>query len=109
MNCPSEIKQLLKVLYNLSSSETEVMYFLCDNEARASDIAEELGKDRSTIQRYLSKLRSTGLVTRESAVEDGKRGRFYIYSVPDKEKMKEKVRKRMDEWEGEKLDVLEDI
>ena len=109
MNCPSEIKQLLKVLYNLSSSETEVMYFLCDNEARASDIAEELGKDRSTIQRYLSKLRSTGLVTRESVVEDGKRGRFYIYSVPDKEKMKEKVRKRMDEWEGEKLDVLEDI
>ena len=109
MNCPSEIKQLLKVLYNLSSSETEVMYFLCDNEARASEIAEELGKDRSTVQRYLSKLRTTGLVTRESVVEDGKRGRFYVYSVPDKEKMKEKVKNRMNEWEGEKLDVLDDI
>ena len=109
MNCPSEIKQLLKVLYNLSSSETEVMYFLCDNEARASEIAEELGKDRSTIQRYLSKLRTTGLVTRESVVEDGKRGRFYVYSVPDKEKMKEKVKNRMNEWEGEKLDVLDEI
>lgn len=109
MDCPTEIKQLLKVLYNLSSSETEVMYLLCDNEARASEIAEELGKDRSTIQRYLSKLRTTGLIKRESVVEEGKKGRFYVYSVPDKDEMKQKVKKRMDEWENEKLEVLEDL
>lgn len=109
MQCPTEIKQLLKVLYNLSSSETEVMYYLCDNQARASDIAEELGKDRSTVQRYLSKLRTTGLVQRESKVEDGKRGRYYIYSVPDKDEMKQKVKKRMSEWEEEKLEVLEEL
>ncbi|WEL23462.1 helix-turn-helix domain-containing protein [Candidatus Nanohalovita haloferacivicina] len=109
MNCPTEIKQLLKVLYNLSSSETEVLYYLCSNEARASEIADELGKDRSTIQRYLSKLQSTGLLQRESMVEEGKRGRYYVYSVPDKEKLKEKVRVRMDEWADEKLEVLEDI
>jgi predicted transcriptional regulator len=109
MECPTEIKQLLKVLYNLSTSETEVMYYLCNNEARASEIAEELGKDRSTIQRYLSKLRTTGLLERESIVEEGKRGRYYIYSVPDKEEMKQKVRGRMKEWEEEKLEVLEDL
>lgn len=109
MNCPTEIKQLLKVLYNLSSSETEVLYYLCDNEARASDIADELGKDRSTVQRYLSKLQSTGLVERESHVEEGKRGRYYIYSVPDKEKMKNKVEARMQEWEDEKLEVLDEL
>lgn len=109
MQCPTEIKQLLKVLYNLSSSETEVMYYLCDNEARASEIAEELGKDRSTIQRYLSKLRTTSLLQRESKVEDGKRGRFYIYTVPDKDKMKQKVKERMKEWENEKLEVLEKL
>ncbi len=109
MECPTEIKQLLKVLYNLSSSETEVMYFLCDEKARASEIADELGKDRSTIQRYLSKLKATGLIERESVVEDGKRGRFYVYTVPDKQDMKEKVKKRMDEWEKEKLEVLESL
>ena len=109
MECPTEIKKLLKVLYNLSSSETEVMYYLCDNHARASDIAEELGKDRSTVQRYLSKLRTTGLVQRESKVEDGKRGRYYIYAVPDKEEMKQRVREKMDEWEDEKLEVLENL
>lgn len=109
VKCPTEIKQLLKVLYNLSTSETEVMYYLCDNEARASEIAEELGKDRSTVQRYLSKLRTTGLVERESKVEEGKRGRHYIYKVPDKEKMKDKIKDKMDRWEKEKLKVLEDL
>lgn len=103
------MKQVLKVLYNLSGSETQVMYYLCDNEARASDIADELGKDRSTIQRYLSKLRSTGLVERESHVEDGKRGRYYVYSVPDKEEMKKKIKERMNEWEQDKMEVLEDL
>ena len=109
MKCPSEIKQLLKVLYNLSSAETEVMYYLCSNDARASDIAEELGKDRSTVQRYLSKLRTTGLVKRESVVEEGKKGRYYVYSVPDKEKMKSKVREKMKEWEKDKLDVMDEL
>lgn len=109
MECPTEIKELLKVLYNLSTSETEVMYFLCDEEARASEIAENLDKDRSTVQRYLSKLRATGLVKRESVVEEGRKGRHYIYSVPDKDDMKEKVRERMREWEEEKLDVLNEI
>lgn len=109
MRCPGEIKELLKVLYNLSGSETQVMYYLCDNEARASKIAEELGKDRSTIQRYLSKLRSTGLIERESVVQDGKRGRYYVYTVPDKEEMKEEVRQRMSEWEEEKLEVLDEL
>jgi predicted transcriptional regulator len=109
MKCPREIKDLLKVLYNLSPSETEVMYYLCDNEARASDIGEELGKDRSTVQRYLSKLRSAGLVERESVVKEGKKGRFYVYTVRDKEELKQKIENRLDAWKDEKLRVLEEI
>ena len=109
MKCPREIKDLLKVLYNLSPSETEVIYYLCDNEARASDIGEELGKDRSTVQRYLSKLRSAGLVERESVVKEGKKGRFYVYTVRDKEELKQKIENRLDAWKDEKLRVLEEI
>lgn len=109
MNCPTEIKELLKVLYNLSPAETEVMYFLCDKEARATEIADELGKDRSTVQRYLSKLQSTALVKRESKVDEGKKGRYYVYTVSDKQKLKEKIRERLDNWEKEKLDVLDEL
>jgi len=109
MKCPTEIKDLLKVLYNLSSSETEVLYFLCDNEARASEIAEQLGKDRSTIQRYLSKLRTTGLLERESIVDEGKKGRYYVYTVQDKEEMKEEIKQRLNEWQEEKVKVLNEM
>ncbi|MFB6208245.1 MAG: helix-turn-helix domain-containing protein [Candidatus Nanohaloarchaea archaeon] len=109
MKCPPEVKQLLKVLYNLSGSETQALYFLCEKEARASKIAESLGKDRSTVQRYLSKLRSTGLVQRKSRVEDGERGRYYVYSVPDKEEMKDEIQERMKDWEEEKMEALEQL
>jgi predicted transcriptional regulator len=109
MECPTEIKQLLKLLYNLSTAETEVLYYLCNTEARASEIAEELGKDRSTVQKYLSTLRTTGLLERESIVEEGRKGRHYVYSVPDKDNMKEKIRERMQEWEEEKLEVLDEL
>ena len=109
MECPSSLIQLLETLYGLSPSETEVMYYLCREEARASAIAEDLGKDRSTVQRYLSKLRATGLIERESVVEEGKKGRYYVYRVPDKEEMKEEVRERLDEWRDEKLEELQQI
>lgn len=109
MQCPNEIKELLKVLYNLSGSETEVMYYLCDDEARASEIADELGKDRSTIQRYLSTLRTAGLIERESVVEEGKRGRYYVYSIPNKNELKSKIKEKMEDWEEERLEVLEDL
>lgn len=107
MGCPTEIKQLLKVLYNLSPSETEVMYYLCRNEARTSEIAEDMGKDRSTVQRYLSKLQTTGLIERESVVEEGKKGRYYVYSVPDEEELKSKVQERLEEWQEEKMEAFD--
>lgn len=109
MECPPEMKEMMKVLYDLSSSETEVLYFLCDKEARVSEISENLNKDRSTVQRYLSKLRTAGLVKRESKVEEEKKGRYYIYRVPDKEEMKAKVKDKMDEWQEDKYKTLEEI
>lgn len=109
MKCPPEIKKLLKVLYDLSGSETSVLYYLCENEGRAGEIAETLGKDRSTVQRYLSKLRSAGLVEREARVEEGKRGRYYVYSVPDREELKRKIKDTLEEWEEEKLEALEEL
>lgn len=109
MDCPPRLKELLEVIYSLSGAETEVLVELCRNSHRASTLAEELGKDRTTVQRYLSKLRAAGLVERTSVNEEGVRGRYYVYSVPDKEELKEEIRKRLDAWEKERLEVLDDI
>ncbi|MFB6203962.1 MAG: ArsR family transcriptional regulator [Candidatus Nanohaloarchaea archaeon] len=108
MDCPREIKELLDVLYNLSPAETEVVYYLCEEDARVQEIAEDLGKDRSTVQRYLSTLRTAGLVKRESEAEGGSRGRHYVYSV-DRQEMKQEIRDRLDQWKEDKIAVIEDL
>lgn len=109
MDCPSELKELLKVIYGLSGSEAEVLTRVCEEEWRADALAEELGKDRSTVQRYLSKLRSANLVSRETVNEPGKRGRHYIYMAPEPQELKKQIRQRMKEWENDKLEVLEEV
>ena len=103
-DCPPELADLLEVLYSLSRPEAELLTYLCDNDARISEAAEELGKDRSTVQRYVSTLQTAGLVSRHS--ESASRGRYYTYTT-DKDRIKEKVRSRLESWEENKLDVLD--
>ena len=109
MECPPDLKQLSKILYNVSDAEAEVLYFLCGNESRVSNIAEQLGKDRSTVQRYLSKLRTAGLVARESRNEAGKKGRYYVYSVGDKEELKQKLATRLEQWTEDKKEAIQQM
>lgn len=109
MECPAELQELLRVLYDLSSSESAVLMYLCDSDGTPAEIAEDLDRDRSTVQRYLSKLRSAGLVQREVQNTAGKRGRSYRYSVPDKDIMKDRIRDRLEEWRQQRLDALDDI
>lgn len=109
MECPPKLKELLKVIYNLSGAETEVLVEICKEDSRTSELAEKLGKDRTTVQRYLSTLATAGLVERTSVNEEGQRGRYYVYSVPDKERLKKKIRARLDTWEDERLEVLEEL
>jgi len=109
MECPPDIKELLKLLYNLSGSETEVMYYLCDKEARATEIADSLEKIglrfKGIFQNYV--LRDWWNV--EARLKKGKKGRYYIYAVPDKEELKQKIKQRLDDWEENKLKTLEDL
>jgi len=42
-------------------------------------------------------------------LKKGKKGRYYIYAVPDKEELKQKIKQRLDDWEENKLKTLEDL
>lgn len=109
MRCPPDLRELFNTIYGLSGAESEVLVKVCEEDWRTSELAEELGKDRSTVQRYLSRLRSAGLVERRSVNEDGKKGRHYVYSVQSGEELKKKVKDRLDKWEDEKMASLEEI
>lgn len=106
--CPPELEELLKTLYNFSPQEATVLTYLCENEARIADIAEELGKDRSTVQRYISSLQAANLVSRRSVTTEKGKGRYFVYAV-DKEEMKQKVQERLESWAEEKRQAIETI
>ncbi len=109
MECSQELKDLMKTLYNFSSSESQVLILLCEEEGmRIDEMAEKLGKDRSTVQRYVSKLQATDLVKRESVTTQKGKGRFFRYFL-NKEEVKKKILSRLEEWKKEKEEEVEKI
>jgi len=106
--CPYELKEILHTIYDLSDAETELFYFLCNQgEVKVSDIANQMEKDRSTVQRYLKGLLNARLIKRDSQVNPGsKKGRYYVYSLVSKDKLKKRMERRLEEWLKEKKQVL---
>ncbi len=109
MKCSQEIFDLLSTLYGFSPSESEVLTLLCEEDSmRVDEMAEKLGKDRSTVQRYVSKLNASGLLKRRSVSAENGRGRFYEYFI-DKKSVKKRVKRRLDAWTEDKLEKLENL
>lgn len=107
--CPPELEELLKTIHNLSPQETEILSLLCEKDLKVKKIAKRTDKDRSTVQRYISKLISTGLISRRSEKNEKGNGRYFVYYVNDKDELKEKIKERLEEWKKEKMNVLKEL
>ncbi len=107
MKCPYELEEVFQVVFNLSGSEIDVLMHLCDNPGTPKKISDAVGKDRSTVQRYLSSLMKTGLISRERVEKDGK-GRSFRYSV-DREGLSENVKEELKEWYQDRKDLIDEI
>lgn len=110
-SCPQQLKEILSTIYNLSDAEMDLFYLLCSQgEVKVSEIAEEQGRDRSTVQRYLKGLLKSSLVKRKSKVPSGsKKGRYYLYSLVSKVKLKQRMKRRLEDWMEEKKEVLNSL
>ncbi|MCJ7479189.1 MAG: MarR family transcriptional regulator [Candidatus Nanohaloarchaeota archaeon QJJ-7] len=108
MRCPPELTELLKTLYNLSPAESEVFASVCGEEWTVEELSEALERDRSTVQRYLSSLQAAGLISRRTG-STSERGRSYVYFVSDKDELKDRIKQRLDDWEHEKVEKLEEL
>jgi predicted transcriptional regulator len=109
MQCPPEIEDLLETLYNLTSQEAEILTFICGEDRTVEDLCEELDRERSTVQRYVSSLRKAGLVSRRSVTTEEGKGRYFVYTVKDKATLKQKIRERLDDWAETKRQRLEEF
>jgi len=105
MNAPT-CEDLVQCAFSLSEFEITIYRKLVEvGPSRADEIAEEIGRDRSTVYRSLQKLMSCGMVFRETrSIERG--GYYHVYIPISKQMMKEKLERCVDEWHQRMLSML---
>lgn len=80
---------LIQCIYNVNEFELKVYRILTEmNGAKTEELAEKVGRNKSTVYRALQKLISCGLVYRETKTID-RGGYFYIYRAFPSEKVKQ--------------------
>lgn len=103
-----EFRELLSLFYRLSVADIDVFFAVCPLGAvRVEEISDKMGKDKSTVQRCINRLYSAGLVTRESrCCIEGKKGRFFVYSVVSKDGLRDMLSLLLDKWYKNRQDVI---
>jgi predicted transcriptional regulator len=91
-------KDIVQCAYSLNDLEVEVFKATVRRgPARADELADYIGKERSTVYRSLQKLISCGMCFRESRILE-KGGYYYEYSAIPKDELKSKMERCVEEW-----------
>lgn len=101
---------LLEVLYGLKNVDRKCFCFLvrADQRVRVDDIAEELGKDRSTVYRAVQRLCDADFATKEQVnYDDG--GYYHVYSLNGIDEVVEKIDGRIEKVSQEMNDLLDEF
>lgn len=98
---------LLRCMYNLSDMDMETLtLLLTDGPFKADDLADRLGRDRSTVYRSLQKLVSCQVVTKETRSLD-RGGYFHVYAAVPKDVLRERLEHCVEEWHSRVLTLLD--
>ena len=102
----SNCKDLVQCAFSLNEFEVEVFNRLTDAGAkRADDLADLMGKDRSTVYRALQKLMTCGMCFRETkSIERG--GYYHVYRAISRDELKHKLEQCVDDWYDRMQQVL---
>ena len=88
---------LLCCAFGLRDSELDVYFSLLSGLKTIEDIADKIGKDRTTVSRVLNRLHGKGLVIRETkTIPQG--GYFYEYRAEDSETIRDQILEQLEEW-----------
>jgi predicted transcriptional regulator len=94
----STCRDIVQCAFSLSDFEVDVYKAaLAHGPLRADDLADLMGKDRSTVYRALQRLMSCGMCHRETrSLEKG--GYYHVYSALGREELKAKLEHCVEEW-----------
>ena len=102
----SSCKDIVQCAFSLNDFEVEVFRAAAKwGPLRADDLADKIGKERSTVYRALQKLMSCGMCFRETKSLD-KGGYYHVYSAVSKEVLRKKMEHCVEEWNKRMQDAL---
>lgn len=102
-------QDLVQCAFSLNEFEVMVYNKLVETgPTRADDLADLMGKDRSTVYRALQKMLSCGMCYRETKSID-RGGYYHVYRAISREELKIKLRSCVDNWYQRMQDVLEKL
>ena len=100
---------LLRCMYNLTDLDMQVLQLLLkEGPARAEDLADRLGRDRSTVYRSLQKMVSCQVVSKETrSLERG--GYYHVYTSVPRDLLRERLSHCIAEWHSRVTSLLENF
>jgi len=103
------VRDVLKCVLGLRDAEVDVYFRLLElGEATVYDLAEDLNRDRTTIQKALKSLVHAGLVNRRKETRP-RGGYVYVYEPIPFEEAKEIILRALDEWYEAVKAALEEV
>ncbi len=97
---------LVRCMYNLTELDMEALGLLLrEGPAKAEDLAERLGRDRSTVYRSLQKMVSCQIVTKD--VRNLDRGGYYhVYSSTPRQLIRDRLEHCIEEWHSRMMALM---
>jgi predicted transcriptional regulator len=92
-------KELIQCTFNLKKTELRIFLYLLKNQRSISsnDIADELGLDRTTVQKSIKGLLDRDIVLRRQLNLDSG-GYVFLYCVKEKEELKKQMKEIIHNW-----------
>jgi predicted transcriptional regulator len=102
----SSCKDIVQCAFSLNDFEVEVFRSAARyGPVRADDLADRMGRERSTVYRALQKLLSCGMCLRETrSLEKG--GYYHVYSAIDRDALRAKMEQCVNEWSRRMSEAL---
>jgi predicted transcriptional regulator len=96
-------------MFGLGETSLEVCFCVIDSKgATVSEVAEEMGLDRSAVSRHVNRLVETGVLTREERnLRQG--GVVHVYEHEDPEVVKERLKLGSYLWVAEAVELIAEL